>query len=140
MRLVIDTNVVLSALLFPEGSLTWLRNAWKSGKILPLTSQETVSELIRALSYPKFSLTALEQQFLLADYLDWCETVTIQIRPNVPLCRDPDDRCFLELAVSGNASALITGDKDLLSLTSEFSIPVLAPAELQTFLSNTHKH
>ena len=140
MRLVIDTNVLLSALLFPDGSLTWLRNAWKSAKIRPLTSQETVIELIRTLSYPKFNLTTNEQQSLLADYLTWCEPVTTSKQPIVPKCRDPNDRCFLELALVGNACALITGDRDLLSLTSDFSIPILTPADLKVPLNVAEKH
>ena len=140
MRLVIDTNVLLSALLFPDGSLTWLRNAWKSATVRPLTSKETVIELIRTLSYPKFHLTANDQQALLADYLTWCEPVTISNKPIVPTCRDPNDRCFMELAVVGNACALVTGDRDLLSLTSEFSIPILTPTDLQALLNATANH
>ena len=137
MRLVLDTNVLLSALLFPKGSLTWLRDAWNSETICPLANQETVMELIRTLSYPKFNLTEHEHQSLLTDYLTWCEPITIPKQLNVPDCRDSNDRIFLELAMAGNARALVTGDKDLLSLSPKFSIPIITPVDLQALLIET---
>lgn len=53
-RVVLDTNVLLSALLFPAGSLSWLRQAWQSEALRPLASRDTTAELIRVLTYPKF--------------------------------------------------------------------------------------
>ncbi|MCQ3803598.1 MAG: putative toxin-antitoxin system toxin component, PIN family [bacterium] len=131
MRLVIDTNVLLSALLFSSGSLTWLRSAWKSKVVLPLASHDTTLELIRVLSYPKFCLNDYEREELLTDYLPWCETVTVARPPAVPQCRDPHDRPFLELALVGRADALVTGDKDLLVLAPQFSVPILTPKTLE---------
>ena len=127
LRLVIDTHVLLSALLFPAGSLSWLRHAWQSEAILPLASRETTVELLRVLHYPKFCLTGNERGDLLSDYLPWCETVIVSKPPAVPECRDPSDRPFLELALAGQADALVTGDGDLLALASVFSVPILTP-------------
>ncbi len=135
MHVVTDPNVLLSTLLLTEGSLTWLRNAWKSELIYPLTSRQTIMELIRTLTYPKFDLTPYEQQVMLADYLAWCEPVTISKRPEIPECGDSNDRCFLELALVGNARALIPGDGDLLSLDDDFAIPIITPAEFQSRLN-----
>ena len=101
LRLVLDTNVLLSALLFPTGSLSWLRHAWQSKAILPLASRETTTELLRVLLYSKFLLTDDEREDLLADYLPWCETVIVSEPPSVPDCRDLSDRPFLELALVG---------------------------------------
>ena len=126
-RWVLDTNVLLSALLFPSGRLTWLRDAWRSGIILPLASRETTTELIRVLCYPKFGLTHREREDLLADYLPHCESVIVSTAPPVPDCRDPFDRPFLELALAAQADALVTGDKDLPALAASFPIPVLTP-------------
>ncbi|MBI4183116.1 MAG: putative toxin-antitoxin system toxin component, PIN family [Proteobacteria bacterium] len=127
-RVVLDTNVLLSALLFHAGSLSWLRHAWRSEAIRPLASRDTTAELIRVLSYPKFHLTADEREDLLGDYLPWCETVRAPKRTKVPRCRDPFDRPFLELALAAKADALLTGDKDLLALAGMFAVPILAPA------------
>ena len=61
-RVVVDTNVVLSALVFAGGRLETLRCAWQSGQYVPLASSHTVSELIRVLAYPKFRLSAADRQ------------------------------------------------------------------------------
>ena len=128
-RWVLDTNVLLSALLFPTGRLTWLRDAWRAGTILPLVSRETATELIRVLGYPRFGLTPREREDLLADYLPHCESIIVSTPPPIPQCRDPFDRPFLELAVAAHADALITGDKDLHSLARVFPIPILTPLD-----------
>lgn len=133
LRLVLDTNVLLSALVFRSASMTWLRTAWQSEGIIPLASRDTVSELLRVLAYPKFRLTPSDRDDLLADYLPWCETVTIPDPvPVTPECRDPFDQPFLVLALAGRADALVTGDRDLLELAEAFPIPILAPADMKS--------
>ena len=127
-RVVLDTNILLSALLFHARPLTWLRHAWQSGTVRPLASRDTTAELIRVLHYPKFRLARDEREDLLADYLQWCETVRVTNPVVVPDCRDPLDRPFLELTVAAGADALITGDKDLLVLAEVFQVPILTPA------------
>ncbi len=138
-RIVLDTNVLLSALLFHAGSLSWLRAAWQSEAIYPLASRDATAELIRVLTYPKFRLTDDEREDLLADYLPWCETVTISNPPEVPDCRDPFDRPFLELALAAHADALVSGDGDLLALAPTFSIPILTPREFRNRLPGPTK-
>ncbi len=126
-RVVIDTNLVLSALVFAQGRLTPLRHAWQGQRCQPLLSKATAAELIRVLAYPKFKLTADEQQELLADYLPWCTTVRIpNPPPKTPLCRDPYDLPFLQLAVAGKAEYLVSGDQDLLSLAGRFVCPIIS--------------
>ena len=136
-RLVIDTNVLISALLFHAGTLSWLRPAWQSEIIRPLASNDTTTELIRVLHYPKFHLTTDEREDLLADYLPWCESITVSVSSKIPDCRDPFDRPFLALALSAKADALVTGDKDMLVLASTFSVPRLTPAAFRKQISNS---
>ena len=83
VRVVLDTNIVHSALVFGRGRAAQVREAWREGRCEPLVSKATVGELIRVLSYPKFKLDPQEQHELLGDYLPWCRTVTIPAR------RDP---------------------------------------------------
>ena len=137
LRVVLDTNVLVSALLFPRSSLSWLRTAWRSGTIVPLAGGETTRELLRVLCYPKFRLTEEDREDVLADYLPWCETITAGAEAAVPDCRDPFDRPFLELAVSGRADALVTGDSDLRALAPLFPVPILTPAALKRLLHGT---
>lgn len=116
-RVVLDTNVVLSALLFRDGAVARVRGGWQCGRFVPLASTATARELVRVLAYPKFRLAADEQEQLLADYLPWVQAV--QIRgppPSTPACRDPLDLPFLHLAIAGKARALVSGDRDLLAL------------------------
>lgn len=137
-RAVLDTNVVLSALVFGGGTSARLRQGWQAGKLLPLISTATAQELMRVLAYPKFKLDAAAQQELLADYLPWAEVVPVpEPPPRVPACRDPHDLPFLHLAAAGKADVLVTGDADLLVLTAPGTRPRLRyrVETLQTFLA-----
>ncbi len=117
MRVVLDTNAVLSALVFPGGPTARLRAGWQAGRFQPLGSSATVLELVRVLGYPRFKLSASEQEDLLADYLPWVEVVRVPDPPSaVPACRDAFDLAFLHLAVAGRAKLIVSGDKDLLAL------------------------
>ena len=129
-RVVIDTNLVLSALVFAQGRLTPLRQAWQNGQCQPLVSRVTAAELIRVLAYPKFKLTPDEQQELLADYLPYCSTVIIPSPPpHTPECRDPFDLPFLQLAIAGKANYLVSGDRDLLCLADQFKPRIMGAEE-----------
>lgn len=117
-RVVLDTSVVLSALVFRGGPAGRLRTGWQASRFIPLVSAVTASELVRVLGYAKFGLTPSEQEDLLADYLPWTDVVEIPgDPPRVPPCRDVADVPFLHLAAAGRARALVTGDRDLLALS-----------------------
>jgi len=134
-RVVIDTNLVLSALVF-GGRLSRLRSAWQNNRFIPLASEVTIAELVRVLTYPKFKLTNSEQEDLLSDYLSFCDTVLMpDILPVVPECRDPFDIPFLLLAVVGQANYLVTGDGDLLCLSDKFSCPILTVDQFLTVIN-----
>jgi|SRR4051812_13416070 putative PIN family toxin of toxin-antitoxin system len=129
-RIVFDTNVVISTLLFRQGRLAELREMWRNGAAVPLVSRTTTEELLRVLAYPKFKLSEAGRDELLADFLPFAEIVTIpDPRPKTPLCRDPDDIQFLELAIAGKADALVTGDADLLALQGRVKIGIITPEQ-----------
>ena len=142
VRVVLDTNVVLSALVFRGGVASQVRQAWQRGLVLPLASRATVQELVRVLAYPKFRLSQAEQDELLADYLPYAETVRIpQPPPPVPDCRDMLDLPFMHLAVAGKAQVLVSGDHDLLAIAAEFeraSTCPIVPLDVfcQTYCAN----
>jgi len=117
VRVVVDTNVLLSGLLF-GGEPGRLHELWVQGRLLPLFSKETFTEFRKVLSYPKFRLSKAEITLLVeeellpyADVLDVTENATGS-------CRDPKDDMFLALAASGRAAYIFTGDQDLLILQS----------------------
>lgn len=126
LRVVFDTNTVVSALLFREGRLAWLRLHWAEVGCVPLISRETAEEMTRVLGYPKFQLSIEDRRELLAEYLPYCEIVRDQdICPAV--CRDAKDQMFLDLAQSGKADVLVSGDRDLLELAGKTVFRIEAP-------------
>jgi len=130
LRVVLDTNVVVSALLFERGSLGWIRTAWQTQLIQPVVAEPTVRELMRVLAYPKFRLNALDLEQLLADLLPWCETWTAPIICAQQQVRDPKDQVFVDLALTARVSVLVSGDADLLALHDQLNpVQVLTPAE-----------
>ena len=122
MRVVFDTNTVISALLFGQGKLSWLRDHWRSNEVVTLVSRPTVDELIRVLAYPKFDLDKTAIEALLADYLPFTEAVAVSSRPQSPQCHDPDDQMFVDLAIQGRADVLVTGDRVLLAM--DFAVAI----------------
>lgn len=136
VRAVFDTNVIVSALVFPKGRVATSRALWRTGAVTPLVSAATATELLRTLAYPAFDLSVAEQRDLLADYLPACEVVHIpDPPPPVPECRDPNDRAFLHLAFAGKAQWLVTGDKDLLALRGAVPFEIVTPAEFAERIS-----
>jgi putative PIN family toxin of toxin-antitoxin system len=114
VRVVFDTNTVVSALLFEQGRVSWLREHWRGRDVAVLVSRPTVNELIRVLAYPKFDLDKAEIEALLAEYLPFTEPVVVTPQPQSPRCRDTDDQMFVDLAIQGRADVLVTGDRALL--------------------------
>ena len=122
-RVVMDTNVLVSALLFGgvPGKLVTL---WKEDTVHPLCSKEIIEEYLRVLSYPKFNLTESEINYLFTrEILPWFEVISVKTGSSL-LPHDPSGNKFLWCALRGKAEAIISGDEHLLSLTSS-PIPVL---------------
>ena len=96
---MLDTNVLVSALLFESGRLSWLRASWQQGLITPVLAQPTARELLRVLAYPKFRLQPADHERLLEDLLPWCESWAAAIPISRHRVRDPHDQVFLDLAL-----------------------------------------
>ncbi len=127
LRVVLDTNIVLSAMLFSSGRVAWIRHAWQRGELVPLVCKPTVEELLRVLAYPKFRLSPEECEELLAEFLPHAQSVTLPRQwPELPRCRDAKDQVFLALAHHAGADALVTGDADLLAMQGAFRFPIVS--------------
>ncbi len=125
IRAVLDTNVVVSALLF-SGPPSRLISAWQSGRLRLVVSAPILDEYIRVLAYPKFKLTNTEIRGLLEEELiPFMETVTA-VPTTIPDLRDPDDAKFITCAVAAGVRWLVSGDDDLLSLHHVESVDILS--------------
>ncbi len=121
---VIDTNTLISAFLF-EYSTTKLAydKAKRLGKLS--ASVETYNEFCEVFVRPKFDkYISLETRLSIINEIKGL-LVFSEIFESITDCRDPKDNKFLELAISANASCIITGDKDLLVLHPFRNIPIL---------------
>lgn len=112
---VIDTNVLISGLLFdgPPGELVTL---WKKRIITPYCSREIIEEYLRVLTYPKFNLNESEIDFILTqEILPFFETV--KVKPGKRCVRaDAADDKFIWCALACKADAIVSGDAHLLNL------------------------
>jgi uncharacterized protein len=126
MRVVVDTNVFISAALkehSPPGTAAHLVAA---SHIL-LKSAITEEELFVTLGRPRLA------PLIPPRFRDWLSEVLaaaelVGITQRIAACRDPKDDKFLELAVSGHADLIVTGDADLLALNPFQEIPIVTPA------------
>ena len=125
-RIVIDTNVVISAFLF-SGEPGQLVPLWKSGRINPLASKEIVDEYLRVLAYPRFGLSTEEINFVLyQEILPHFEIVRAKVGP-VIIEEDPSDDKFIRCAEAGKATIVISGDKHLVDLGSYGKVKIVTP-------------
>lgn len=128
MRVVLDTNAVVSALLF-SGISSELVSLWQSNLITFLLSREILDEYLRVFSYPKFGLSEEEiKELIQEEILPHAEVVKPKRSLRV-VQRDPSDDKFIECAVAGKARVIISGDKDLLSLGRYRQIRIQSPAQ-----------
>lgn len=130
LRAVFDTSVVVSAVLLPRSvPRQAFDRVQEQGKILiSVATVDELNEVLRRQHFDKYVREAQRLEFLAALIR---EAELVDVTEVVTECRDPKDNKFLELAVSGKATCLISGDKDLLALHPFRGIPVVAP---QVFL------
>lgn len=132
--LVLDTNVVLDWVAFRDPRVQAIVDAVERGVLRVATSGACLQELRRALGYAQVKLDAAAQTLAFERYarhaqvFDFAATAAT---PDLPLCEDPDDQKFLELAWHARASHLLTRDKALLKLARRMAqsgrFAVLAP-------------
>jgi putative PIN family toxin of toxin-antitoxin system len=130
LRLVIDTNVWISAALIPTGTPAKLVHHVLAHGV-PVLTPQTFEELRTRLHKPKFDrYISLDQRHALLRDLQACALwveVPIAISEQT-FSRDPDDDAFVHAALAGQAHWLVTGDADLLSVTQPLPFTIATPA------------
>jgi putative PIN family toxin of toxin-antitoxin system len=126
--IVIDTNCIVSAHLIPNSiARKAFDKAFYTGVVLHST--ETIAELAEVFSRRKFDKYISAEQRLSALSIFEKKSFFTEISIKISACRDARDNKFLELAVVGKASFIISGDKDLLVLDPFQNIAIISPAE-----------
>lgn len=135
MKAVLDTNVIISALINPEGPPGKILDAGIDGKISLISSKHLADELEHSIVYPHVrkriaeSLTEEElQQFLLL--LRRTTTIVAHDPPRTQwVPNDPDDDWVIACAIAGKADYIVSGDQHLLALGNVDSIRIIPPTE-----------
>jgi len=126
VRVVVDTNVIVSAAFkessWPAGVLRWVGNF---GGLLK--SEATEREVFEVLRRPRIARNMVPL-FVSRLQQIYAEAELVTIAERIVACRDAKDDKFLELAVSGSADVIVSGDADLLALDSFRGIPIMTPA------------
>ena len=131
MRAVIDTNVLLSGLLW-RGAPYELLEQVRNGELTLISSPALLAELADVISRPKFDAILVRSNTSRSRTLDELHQLVEVIEPPPlpqPVCRDADDDAVLAVAIAGQADLIVSGDDDLLSLKIYQDIPIVTPAE-----------
>lgn len=130
MKVVLDTNVLLSGLMAPEGTPGRIVAAWSEARFDLAMSIEQLAEIGRALSYPKIFRKLKWDEQRIEQYIRQLyirtEVVDLHSTP-VETPRDPKDTPILATLIASSADVLVTGDRDLLALRGNY--PIETPAE-----------
>jgi uncharacterized protein len=136
MRVVLDTNILVSALIVPAGNPAAIYNAWEQGKFTLLTCAEHLDELHATLQKPK--VANLIEPYKAGRLINQIKKLAEDIveLPRVKRSPDPDDDFLLALAEAGNADYLVTSDKSgLLSLASHKSTRIITARDFASLLA-----
>lgn len=139
VRAVIDTNVIVSALIRPQGTAGVLWRRLGEGAFTAVFSPELIDEIAAVLGHPKIrakyrtvpkDLADIAALFALRGDLVTCEE-------RIRICRDPDDDFLLETAVAGKANYIVSGDEDLLALKKFRRTGIVKPASFLAILGRS---
>lgn len=126
MRVVLDTNVLVSGLAYPASVPGRIVATWREGGLEVVLSRYILDEMVRVLPrLPRVALSAAEIRDL-ADSFMFLVDIVEPVAASDDRLRDPADQPVLQTLIASEANYLITGDKDLLALADRY--PILTPA------------
>jgi uncharacterized protein len=137
MRLVIDTNILLSIYLYADPRHVSLRERYTCGADVLLMDAVCYEELAHILRHRQFEAVRVKNSInveplliAISNECEWIASAVPQGMPALPICRDPDDQKFLLLAARGRADALTSYDKALLKCRGRVPFTIARPEEL----------
>lgn len=131
MRAVIDTGVLVSALIRKQGTTGDVLRALRDGRFTAIYTTDIVVEIIDVLGRAKFRAKYHIEPDDITTLVNLIRLRGELVVPNkkVTACRDPKDDKFLEAAIAAQADCIVSGDADLLDMTPFQETPILRPAE-----------
>jgi len=126
MRVVVDTNVLISAALKAESSPRYALR-WVERQGILLKSEATEEELRRTIAKPRLFRLLRDTEYLDHLMAMLAAAELVQTSSTIEACSDSDDDKFLELAVDGKAEVIVSGDAALLQLSPFCGIPIIPP-------------
>lgn len=132
MRIVIDTNVIASAIFF-GGKPRELISLIMKQSVDTFVTQEIIEEYLDTIEYLKNKYPQKKIQLPLSQIISACKL--IETKSNIKICRDPDDDKFIACAIDGNCIYIVSGDNDLLSLNEYKNIKIVTVAEFLSSIS-----
>lgn len=131
MRVVIDTNVLVSAIIRPQSVTAQVLHRLRLRHYQLLASHATLDELVTTIYRPRLRVKYGLTEDVLRPVLKliYLRSIILQPQLKIAACRDPKDDIYLEVATAGQADAIVTGDGDLLALHPFRSIPIITPRE-----------
>lgn len=136
LAVVLDTNVWISGIFFRRGIPAAILRAWRDGRFEIVATRETLTELERKLREKVLQFGA--EASLVDEWIDYVKSFARIVTPAIIVggaCRDPDDEKFLDAALAGHASYIVSGDHDLQVLDEYRDVKVLSPREFAELLN-----
>jgi putative PIN family toxin of toxin-antitoxin system len=136
MRAVVDTNILVRSVIKPQGSVGPVLQRLRRRDYTLLLSRATLDELVDVLHRPRLRLKYGLSESALRAVIRLLVLRSELVQPDVQIvvCRDPKDDKFFEVAVSGQAGVIVSGDEDLLTLDPYAGIPIVSPSRFLAML------
>lgn len=137
MRVVLDVNVLVSAIISAKGSPARIMELWEEERFEVVISPEIIGELGKVIRYPRIQEKYHLPEQYVEQFLGLINNQAIVVKPVRKITQiksDPTDNGYLECAIAGRAAYIISGDQHLLRLVEYQGIPILSPAEFLAVL------
>lgn len=139
LQVVVDTNILVSGVIKPQGTIGEVIQRLRRREYTLLLSRATLDEVVAVLHRPKLRIKYQLNDRILRATLRLIVLRSELVEPDIQItaCRDPNDNQFLEVAISGKADVIVSGDEDLRILTPYESIPIISPSQFLAMLDHS---